>query len=349
MINRIFLLSLAIGFATNCFVKAEDSDICGFIQLSAQASTDTHISPAFSRPCVWRDRITSITSNTFSIGGSPNWSANAFVPSVNQTDTYYVKILSGALNGLFFTITGNDATSVTIDNAGVDLSTLAPGDQIEIAPYWTLGTLYPASEAGTKFIASSSPLARQTEIMPYDASSTGINRTPSNGYFFYNGAWRKIGSNIAISFDNTVLYPDSYFLQRNKANATSPLFLGRVNTASISTILEGAPSTQNDNYTALSFPLDVTLNRSGLASSGFSSSPSPGSITDRLLLFDPSLTGYNIAPSATYYYYNNAWRKVGSSASIDFGNSVNLPAGGGFIIRKATGASSAIWQFNTQL
>jgi len=350
-IPSLKLLSLLGALALSSDAYSEESDIYGYLQLSAAASTDTHISAAFSRPCIWRDCVTSRDTNTHIIhlNGSPGWTNNSLVPSGSQTDTFYVKFQSGALNGMYFTIIGNDASSVTIDNAGIDISQLTNGDTLEIAPYWTLGTLYPASEAGTKFIASTSSLVRQTQLLLYNASATGINRAPSYSYYFYNGSWRLVGAPVTTSFDNTIIYPDTYFIQRNTSLATTPLFIGRVNTAYIATILEAASTTQNDNYIALSYPLDVTLNRSGLASKGFSASPSPLAITDRLYTFDPNATGYNNAANATYYYYNSAWRKVGANATFDFGDSVSLPAGGGFFIRKASGANSVIWPFDTQL
>lgn len=343
---RLLLLTVASFPAMAAFADTVTSDISGYLKISAPATTDTPISPAFARDTIWRSTVSSVAGSVITVSGTPNWTAGALAPGA---DTYYVRLTSGALKGHFLTITGNATGSVTVDNAGLNLASLAAGDTLEIAPYWTLGTLYPAGEAGTKFIASSSPLARQTEIWLYDASSTGINRTPAAAYFFYNGSWRKVGASISSSFDNTLIYPDSYFIQRNKAAATTFIQTGRVLPSFVSTILEGVASKQNDNYIGVSYPVDMTLARSGLATSGFTASNSPLNIADRLMLFDPAGTGYNRTPSAIYYYYNNGWRKVGASVSTDYSSSVTIPAGFGFIIRKAANTASVTWQFDTQL
>lgn len=339
LLAAVFLPSAAV------FADTVTSDISGYLKISAPATTDTPISPVFARDTIWRSTVSSVSGAIITVSGTPNWTTDSLAPGAN---TYYVRLTSGALKGHFLTITNNATGSVTVDGAGLDLTSLVAGDTLEIAPYWTLGTLYPAGDAGTKFIASSSPLARQTELLLFDASSTGINRAPSASYFFYNNAWRKVGASISSSFDNTVIFPDSFFIQRNKAAATTVILTGRVMPTFVSTILEGVASKQNDNYMGLAYPVDITLTRSGLASSGFATSDSPLNITDRLLLFDPAQTGINRAPAATYYYYNSAWRKVGASVSTDYGSTV-IPAGSGFIIRKATNGSSTTWQFDTQL
>jgi len=322
------------------------SDISGYLRISAAANTDTPITTTFARPSIWRSAISSISGSTITVNGSPAWTASSLAPG---TSTYYARFTSGALNGQFVTVTDNGASTITVDAAGLNIGSVVAGDTLEITPYWTLATLYPASDAGTSFVASSSPLVRQTQLLFYDASATGINRAPSSTYYFYNGSWRKVGVSAATSFDNTVVYPDSYFIQRNTASATALTLSGRVMTGYIGTILEGISGSQNDNYVGLAFPADTTLAATGLASNGFSASSSPLNISDRLLVFDPAGTGYNRAPSATYYYYNSGWRKVGSSASTDFSTSTILPAGTGIIVRKAANAVAATWQFNTQL
>jgi uncharacterized protein (TIGR02597 family) len=322
------------------------SDISGYLRISAAANTDTPITTTFARPSVWRSAISSVSGSTITVNGSPAWTASSLAPG---TSTYYARFTSGALNGQFVTVTDNGASTITVDAAGLNLGSVVAGDTLEITPYWTLGTLYPASDAGTSFVASASPLVRQTQLLFYDASATGINRAPSSTYYFYNSSWRKVGSAVTTSFDNTVVYPDTFFIQRNTASATALTLSGRVMTGLIGTILEGTSGTQNDNYVGLAFPSDTTLAATGLASNGFSASSSPLNISDRLLVFDPTVTGYNRAPSATYYYYNSGWRKVGASVSTDFSTSVTIPAGTGMIVRKATNAIAATWQFNTQL
>ena len=342
---RLALFAAALLPTAAVFADTVTSDISGYLKISAPATTDTPISPAFARDTIWRSTVSSISGSTITVSGTPNWTAGSLAPG---TDTYYARLTSGALKGNYFTITGNATGSVTVDAAGLDLSTVTAGDKLEIAPYWTLGTLYPTDDAGTKFITSGSTLDIQTELLFFDASTLGVNRAPSASYYFCQGHWRKFGASASTSFDNTIIYPDSYFVQRNKAASTTVVLTGRVLPSFVSTILESNASKQNDNYVALAYPVDVTLARAGLASS-FKASNSALDIADTLLVFDSSGTGYNRAPSATYYYYNNGWRKFGSPVSTDFSNSAVIPAGTGFIVRKALNSPSATWQFDTQL
>ena len=323
------------------------TEIQGVLTLAVPASTDTLVSPAFGRPAVWVGTAASSGATSITASGSPGWTANQFAPG---TDTFFVRPLSGALSGHYFTIASNSATALTVDAAGLDLTTIQAGDQLEISPYWTLGTLYPAVQAGTAFVVSASTLARQTELLFYDPAGAGINRSPTETYFFFNSAWRRVGTSVATSFNGKVILPDSYFLQRNKAAATTLIATGRVFAAKLSTIIETLPAASQDNFAAVAFPMPTTLRNSGLITSGaFRSSPSALSRTDQLLFFDPAQTGTNRSPSSTFFFFNNGWRKVGSSVATDFSDTVTLTPGSGFILRKSSGSAAVIWTFNTNL
>lgn len=341
-----FLLPLCLSVAA---VRAEvqTSEIQGFVKASAPANTDTLVSPVFSRPVAWYGAVQSVSGNHVTVAGTTGWTTNQYAPG---TDTYYVRVRSGTLNGQIFTVVSNDATSVLLDNAGFNLGQLAASDQLELVPYWTLGTLYPASQAGVSFIASTSSLVRQTELYFYDPNGVGYNRTASFTYYFYNGAWRKFGANVTVSYNNIVVPPDTYFVHRNKAAATTLTLVGRVHPGSLGTVLESQLSTKQDNYVAVGYPVDLTLRQTALGGSGgFATSSSDVTHADELLVYDPTQTGINRTPSATYYYYNGGWRKSGASSATDFSDSVTLTAGGGFIVRKAAGGMSGVWTFNSNL
>lgn len=341
--KKLLALS-ALTFASTLFAAdvAYSPPVGGFTTTAA-ANTDTLVSPTLAREAAWRGTIAGGTGTSIT-ASSDVWSAGQFAPGA---ETYYIRMLSGALSGQYFVITGNTASALTVDAAGLNLSTLVSGDTAEIVPFWTLGTLYPASQAGTAFIASASPVARQTELLFFDGSGSGINRAPSTSYFYLNGAWRRSGAALTTSFNGTVILPDAYFIQRNKAAATTLVYVGRVQPGAVGTVIE-AKTTQNDNYVAVSFPVDIPLSQTGLVGNGFSVSASPVAISDRLLVFNPNETGINRAPSTSYFYYNGAWRKSGSSVAVDFGSDV-IRAGSGFIIRKAANGSSGVWNYATGL
>ena len=340
------LLPLGLGLAA-AHAATQTSDIQGFIQTTAPANTDTLVSPSFGRAAVWAGAVQSVSGSRIALAGSPGWTSDQYAPAAS---TYYVRLLSGALQGQFFTVASNDSASVLVDSAGLDLSQIAASDRLELAPYWTLGTLYPAGQAGTAFVASTSTLVRQTELYFYDSAGAGINRAPAATYYFFNGAWRKVGSAATVSFDSKVVLPDAYFLHRNKAAATTLTLVGRVQPGKLGTLVEARSDVAQDNFVAVAYPLGLTLRQLGLAdTAGFTTSMSTLARADELYVYDSAQTGINRAPSASYYYYDGGWRKVGASAATDFSDSVTLPAGGGFIVRRAAGGTTGSWVFDTTL
>jgi len=342
---RVLLLALAVLGCSGGAVATESamSEPVGAFMSTAAANSDTLVSTVLARPAVARGQISSVAGDVLTASGSPGWSSNTFVTG---SGTHYVRMLTGALRGQYLIITGNAAATLTVDAAGLNLASIAAGDLFEVTPFWTLGTLFPSSMAGTAFITTVPPGARQTELLFFDGNGTGINRSANAIYFFANGAWRRSGSSTSLSFDSTIIYPDSYFIIRNKATATSLSHLGRVQTRALGSVLEAIPGGQNDNFVSLAYPADVTLANSGLISSGAFAVSVPPTRADLLLVFDPSGTGYNRSASAIYFYANGAWRKSGASTSLDFGQD-KLPAGSGFIIRKAAAASGTTWTYAT--
>jgi uncharacterized protein (TIGR02597 family) len=337
----LLLLLSAAGGA--CAQDTAVSVPVGAFVRAAAAAGDTLVSVTLARPAVARATVASVAGGVITAAGTPGWTANAFVSSA----THHVRALSGALRGHYFIVTANGSATLTVDAAGLDLGQLAAGDAVEVAPFWTLGTLFPAAAAGTAFVVSTSPLARQTEILMFDGGATGINRSASAIYYHFNGAWRRSGAAATTSFDHVVVFPDTYLVVRNKSAGTALTQVGRLQAGGLGTVLEALPGAAHDNFVALAHPLDVSLAASGLHLSGFRASTSPLAPTDQLLWFDPAGTGTNRSASAIYYYFNGAWRKRGVAATTDFGADT-LRAGGGFIIRKAAGPGHA-WSYATNL
>lgn len=310
--------------------------VAAAVQSSAPANTDTLVSVPLRRPAIYVGRVEAVNGAVISVSGSPNWTPASWALQAGPAP-HYLRVLSGALGGHAFTVINNNANALIVDAAGLDLTKIVPGDRIELAPYWTLGTLYPASQAGVSYTFSFSSLGRGTEIMMPDQTRTGINRAPSDTFYFFNGAWRRVGSPITLSFDRTVIPPDTYVLQRNKSAGTTLTRSGWVFQGPIATIIEGA-AIPNDNYVALAFPEPVSFRLSNLVQSGAFTSG------DQLLVFGSGQTGINRAPSATYVYGDGAWRQVGATGEQSSDGNL-LPVGEGFIVRKAAGAASATWTF----
>ena len=349
------VLSLALSSALFCGGSASAvtvaTDPVGFTNLTLPANSDSHISVPFTRPPEFVGAIQSVTPNTITVAGTPGWSANKFVYAAgSQPNTYYALIGGGGSSnpkeGRTFLITGSGTNTLTVDTSAGDLSNITQNTQVTVIPYWTLATVFPATDANVSFTPTDSTASPKTQIIVPNDAANGINLPALATYYFSNNAdgssnnvgWRAVGDNNTNRGDD-ILLPDSYFVVRNQNGAPGlPLTtLGAVLTKKLTVPLRTQTGGQQDNPVSILRPLDVTLNMTGL-------NPNDGSFgpNDELLLFSNSQLGFNKTP--TVYYRDPAnnlnWRRQGDNNLLDHGNAV-IPVGTGFIVRKAATGSGA--------
>ncbi len=240
---------------------------------------------------------------------------------------------------------GNGVSTLVLDTNGDDISPVAAGTQVSLIPYWTLNTVFPATDANVWYTPSTSTHSGgvQTEILIPGYAQQGVNLTASAFYYYYGGAWREVG--FSEDHGDDVFLPDGYFTVRNPTAQTQLTVTGAVNMQrlSIPLVTGTSPTTQQDNFVSITRPLPVTLNDLNLIGGG-AFTPSvgthSGSVYDQLLLFDNTTAAINKTAAAFYYYYAGAWRQEGYSG--DHGGDV-IPAGAAILIRKY-GAASATTQ-----
>lgn len=252
--------------------------------------------------------------------------------------------------GSYYTVTANGTNTLTVNLNGDTLSAVAANTTVSLIPYWTLGTAFPAANAGISFTASTSTATRnyQTQISLPDMTDAGINLAAASSYFNYNGAWRLAGSDGTVAYDDTVLPPTSNFFVRNTAASTTFTPTGGVYMNRITAPLDAQTAGSQDNAVSVPRPVAVALNDLGLITSGAftpSASPATRNLQDTLSVYDNSTVGINKAALATYYYYNGAWRLTGTDGTVDYGTTT-IPYGAGFTIRKvaATAGATSFWQ-----
>ncbi|HEY8901268.1 MAG TPA: TIGR02597 family protein [Chthoniobacterales bacterium] len=333
-------------------VRAESvyTDPVGVVNITIKGNSDTIVAVPLTPNPDYSGKVTSAASggaNAFNLNvtGTTGWTANQFA------NLYYVRMTSGAKNGMYYTITANTTGQVTVDTAGDNLSTIAANDTFKIFKYWTLATLFPPASAGTPAnpltaSASTSPLARQTQILITDPNVAGINNAATASYYFISASnWYVSGSN-QIS-NNVILYPDNSLVIRQPASVASDVVwssAGSVMLSSLAMPLLTQAVGPQDNAIALMRPVDVKLSDLGLDSAFTqSSSTSPLARRDQLFVFDNTTSGINKSASRAYYRTGGTWRKAGADSVVADGDVIR--AGDAFMIRKfqtGTGAS-VVW------
>jgi uncharacterized protein (TIGR02597 family) len=363
------ILLVFLGLTSSLRAQSSNTPSFGFYNLGAYdssgnylgllANSDTLVSIPYTRAPIFAGTIQAVSSNIITVAGSPNWTANQFVyAATTQTNTYYALIgpsASGPANpkeGCVYLVTANGANTLTLALNGDSISAIPANSQISLIPYWTLATLFPASNANVSFTPTVSTRSLQTEILLPDDSSAGINLAPSKTYYFINSGanvgWRLFGDALTTNHGDDTLVPGSYIIVRNQNSAvTLPLAIfGTVPTSKLVVPLATLATSAQDNATAVIRPVAVSLNNSGLnpTDGSFVATASTRSLKDELFLYNNAQAGLNKSASATYYYMNNGWRLFGDAVGNDHGGDL-IPTGSALTIRKAatTSGQTSFW------
>jgi uncharacterized protein (TIGR02597 family) len=316
------------------------SDIAGFVKLPLLGLSDNYISLPFLRPAAAVVTVSSISSNLITVAGSPGWSSNQFVYSAGaQSNTYYARFTSGAAEGRFYPVAANGTNTLTLTLGSDNLNAVGQNDALSVEPFWTFKTVFPNGSGVNISLTSGN---RNTEVLIPDFTSAGINLSAAKFYYFSGGLWKLVGQSTDRGDD--VLLPNTHFVVRHNVSTNTTLTtFGVVAVSKLALPLITTTSNQQDNFLALTRPVSVSLDNSGLVSSGaFAASPLPGALTDELLTFDNTVAQRNKSSSAIYYFWNGAWRRVGAGTNI-VGQSAVFAPGNAVIVRKATNSVSPLW------
>ena len=350
----------------------------GFITKSCLANTDTNLTIPFTRPPTFVGAATggtnsATTTGTITFSGTPfTASAYKYVQGTQSTH-YYAYVTGGAKEGAIYDITDNTANSLTVNTNGDAISSLGSGTQVRVIPHWTLATALTLGQSvvGSSTFGGTAP----TQILVPDQSTPGTDLAAGAIYYYYTGTaaggagWRKVGGAVATIADDTILYPETFFVLRNNtANALSFVPTGSVSTlatavtsgstqtvgVNIATVIDTLQAnTDQDNAVALPVAVDTTLSGSNLYQSGaFTGSTSFSGSGDQLLVYDNTVSGTDKAATKIYYYYTGTaaggagWRQQGDAVAT-LHNSDALPTGVGFVLRKrgTTTPQTVVWNY----
>jgi len=320
---------------------ATGSDVAGFVKVTLLGNSDSFVSLPFLRAAAAMATVSSVSSNVISVSGSPGWSSNQFIYLAGtQSNNYYLRFTSGASEGRFYPITSNSSNTIVVNLGSDTLSGVVANDAISIEPYWTFKTVFPN---GSGVNVSPTIGDRHSEVLIPDFTAAGINLSAAKIYFFNGGFWKQVGQGSADHGDDVLLPNTQFIVRHNVATNTTLTTFGVVAMSKLAIPFTGSPSYQQDNFIGLARPATVSLDGSGLISSGaFAVSPLPGAHADELLTFDNTVAQRNKSSAAVYYYWSGAWRRVGLGTSNVGSDQVFVP-GIGVIVRKGTNAASPIW------
>ncbi len=324
----------------------------GYLTINIPAASDSTVAAPLIRPPLYAGASSSISGNTV---GATGFSSGAFV-----SPACYLKVTSGPLLGMFFPITANTASTITVAAGASTLQALGfvTGNNFKVIPYWTLATLYPA---GAGVGGTSDALNPTSYVFQADATGTGPDRSSSRVFFYCTGdvdlglpaGWYDNADPFAGTVDNTQIDPTLQYTIRSSA-ASQVVISGEVPSTQANAEVVIA-TTVNDNYLAAPFPVDTSLQASGLQSviAATSDALNP---TEYVFLYNDSATGVNKSASAAYFYcsgdvdlslpagwYDNSDPFAGVvTANV-------LKAGRCFILRKAPAGSSSVLDWNASV
>lgn len=339
----------------------------GYVTIECKANSDTIVGVPLRQSAAFvgtlngaPDLITTPGSAILTLAGTPGLTANEFA------NTHYVKFKNtlptpAAGDGQWFVITANAAGTLTANLNGGSIAAV-DGAGLEVIKFWTLAELFNPSQStnnpattGNAIVSSAgtNTITRRTSVLIPNYAGTGINLSSAYTFYVLESAkqWRLQGDATTNQGDFQ-LWPDLYFIIRHAAAVTGPTnytATGEVETEDFSINLNTQVAISQDNFIALTRPVDVTLNDLNLGgTAAFMSSTGTNTLTrrDQLFVFDNTATGFNKSSSATYFYHNGIWKKSGDN-DVDHGSDV-IPAGSGIRIRKyKTASGTAVWDQTT--
>jgi uncharacterized protein (TIGR02597 family) len=297
-------------------------------------STNTYVSQPLTNPPVYSAGINAFTTTTLSVAGTP-WTAEQFATAGSP---YFVEITSGLQAGRFLLITDNTTSTLTVDitdhtnqPTGLDASlfSVVQNDSFRIVPGETLASFLGDNSADNPLLirGGTSPFATTVDTV-------GIYHPNVNTEFdyYFNTTLNAWTSTTQTGNQNgVVLAPDTVVNLNRRRNAPA------VNIMFVGNVPDVAPLTKVTStaviYGSTRLPVDLTLG--SLSLSNWTKSNSQFSAD--------SISLWNSSSNLFVSYYQGAdsnWHLIGDPTLANQ-NSVVLPGGTGFQIKKRASVSGA--------
>ena len=351
--NRRLRLSIVVIctyflFAISGLSESVSTAIFGVNAITCASGDDTYVSSILIRTPEFTGVVEAVQTENFKVvaSGEPNWGSNQFVYAKGvQSNYYYLKFISGALEGAWYNIKANDSYSIEIEIDDSEIAMISVGDSFQIIPHWSLNTLLPDGRGVTK-----------NQVRNYGRNATTIYKYTGfeNGEIFYqtgknNSAdcayyYREYGEtsswmNVSVQAPDDIIEPDTFFMVRQPSDAAISTYVSGVLPLCATSIVASnlSETCDTDNYIVVPSATDISLSdlTDALVGSGLFVARTTRAYlaVDTLYAYDNSLSGENRSSSGAYYYrsyQDSAHWYEGTSAS----DSVMLKAGTAIVLRK---------------
>lgn len=358
--------------------------IVGGYQMTCPKGNDTYISVPVNRPAEFTGVVADVDTTSKVIWAENDigiyWDNNQWVYAQGvQSNKYYLRFKTGALEGAWFNIVSNGQESLTLNISDSDILLVADNDEYEIIPHWTLTTLYPNGEGFTKSTAlsqgvSCSLIYKHTSIDSNNepVMEVGADTLPVIAYYYRDRSttqrWQKqVGTTHSDATDE-ILEPMFIAFVRQAASLPSDVIAssnGAVPACAFSLEFgQLVADSAQDNYVAI--PTCAGMKVSDLTSAMIivgnpdtspikyqqgGLSPTPAG-RDTVLYYNNTIsTGLNILPDYSFMYWNSTtpansgWYRSGIEAWRDRNvNDMDLEGGKVFFIRKVAATTPAFYR-----
>lgn len=341
------IMSAFIAGGSVC-AESVSSGVFGAYQIECPADSDTYISIPVTRPAEFSGIVEYVQNSASKIvaKGEPNWAVNKFVYSAGtQSNYYYVKFTSGALEGAWFNVLSNTEYALELEIGEAELSKVSAGDSFEVIPHWSLSTLFPDGGGFTpnstrNYGGGASQLYKYTSFENGKIiAPTSKNNSATSIYYYrtYNNANSWMSGSTPKPDD--IIEPNTFLFVRQPATESATISINGGVPLCATTIELANLDTEGDTDNYISVPSAVDIKLSDLTASLVDSgifAPRVGraySPVDTLFVYDNSMPGKNQSATKVYYFreYNGERHWYQGSTICD---SDVIKAGTAIVIRK---------------
>ena len=312
-------------FALVSYAQSVSSTPVGYVTLTINGDGFTALSNPLENPVLYSGTASDVSGSV--ITTSFSMTSNELAGTDFQgNSTHYVQTSSGVI----LDIVGNDSGTITVSESNLT-GILANDDSISVKQYSTISDLL-SSDNSVGLQSGGASNSDLVYIMSTDGAgsyTTLYYQTDNLGFLGGNG-WRSIATGAFTDASNAIIAPDDgVIVKRIVAGDLTHVVTGTVNTSQLNRSLP-----QGFSLVAYPFPVETTLNDSGIYSptNGYVSGSASNSDLVYVISTDGSFTTYYYQTDNLGFLGGNGWRSLATGAFVDAGNTT-IPSGSSIIIK----------------